>query len=94
MPAHLIIERWGVKLWVAVLAALQFAQCLFVALKSSLTNPVAGLSVIMLYPLANCVEVAKLELRFCIALISGLAVPRGSLSVAERDALTHVVEVG
>jgi hypothetical protein len=41
------------ELWVAVLAALEFAQCLFVALKSGLTNPVARLSVVVLYALAD-----------------------------------------
>ena len=55
------------------------------ALEGSLTNPVPGLSVVVLYSLADCVEVAKLELGFCITVISGLAIPRGSLSVAERD---------
>ncbi len=45
-------------LWVAVLAPLEFAECLFVPLKGGLTNPVAGLGVVMLYALANSGEVA------------------------------------
>jgi hypothetical protein len=83
-----------VRLWVAVLSAFEFAECLFVALKSGLTNPMAGLGVVVLDTLADCVEVAKLELGFGVAMIGGPAIPRGGLRVAEWDALPGVIEVG
>ena len=82
------------NLWVAVLAALEFAECLFVALKGGLTSPVAGLGVVVLDALADGVEVAELELGFGVAVIGGFAIPRGGLRVAEWDALAEVVEVG
>jgi hypothetical protein len=53
----------------------------------------AGLDVVVLYALADGVEVAELELGFGVAVIGGLAIPRGGLRIAEWDALTNVLEV-
>jgi len=53
-----------------------------VALEGSLTDPVARLGVVVLDALAGGVEVAKLELSFSVALICGLAIPRGGLRIA------------
>ena len=77
------IAACGVGLWVAILAALEFAECLFVALESGLAGPVAGLGVVVLDPLAEAVEMAELELGFGVALIRGLAIPSSSLRIAE-----------
>ncbi len=62
------------------------------ALESGLANPVAGLYVIVLYALTDGVEVTELELSLCIAMIGGLAIPPGSLRVAEWYALATVIE--
>lgn len=64
------------------------------ALDSGLTNPVAGLDVVVLDALADGVEVTELELRFRVAVIGGLPIPCGSQCMAERDALARVVEIG
>src|SRR5580698_11664990 len=80
-------------LWIAVLATLEFADCLFVALKGGLTGPVAGLGVVVLDALAEGVEVAELKLGFGVAVIGCLAIPRGGLRVAEGNALANVVKV-
>ena len=54
-PQPNLEELWLLctRLWVAVLAALELAERLFVALKGSLTSPVAGLGVVVLYALAD-----------------------------------------
>ena len=75
----------GVGLWIAVFAALEFAKCLLVALEGGLSNPVSRLGVVVLDALAGGVEMPKLELGFGVAMIGGLAIPRGGLRIAERD---------
>src|SRR6185437_6562658 len=88
------IASGGERLWVAVLAALELAECLVVALEGRLTSPVAGLGVVVFYALADGVKVAKLELGLRVAVIGRLAIPRCGLRVAQGNPLAGVVEIG
>jgi hypothetical protein len=47
----------------------------------------------MLDALADGIKMAELELGFGVAVIGGLAIPRGGLRVAQWDALANVVEL-
>src|SRR6185437_3506873 len=80
-------------LWVAVRAALQFSECLFMALKSGLANPVPGLGVVVFHSLADSIEMAELELSLGVPVLCCLAIPGGGLRIAKRDSLAGVVEV-
>ncbi len=63
------------RLWVAVLAALELAECLFMALVGGLTSPMAGLGIVVFDTLTDVVEMTELELGFGVAEIGSLAVP-------------------
>ena len=80
-------------LWVTVIAAVDFADGIFVSLLRGLAGPVSILRVVVLDPEAHIVEVTKLELSSGAALLCSAAIPLRGLGIAARYALAKVVKV-